>query len=444
VPPANFRGPTKYNMKTVISCFTVKHQIGVSLKRLLGLGLCACLLAGLVGTAFAQEFPQPPALSPREFALMAWGGVPSDPNQLRWMREAGLNIAGFCSPDQLDKVDAAGLTCFVSDPRASHYPWKQMPSQQELRKNVLALVRDVQNHPAALGYFLMDEPSASQMPGLGEVASLLHEITPSRWTYINLLPNYTSASQLGDPTYEAYVQNLIEEVHPSFLSYDNYSLFNGEMLDRFYSNLGIVRRLSMKAGIRFWNVILSTGCFTYMDPNGATLRLQAYSTIAYGGRGIEYFTYFAPQVGNYRSAPVDQFGHRTPTWNELRHLNNQIRELAPWLARLRSTGVYHSAPVPAGEKPLSQSKLVKEVRVSTYLDPHAQARFLIGEFANADGHPFLMIVNKDLKHSFQYSILLKQKDKHLIQISSYTGMEELSGIEMDWLAPGAGALFEIK
>jgi hypothetical protein len=428
----------------MLSCLAPKLLMSVSMKRLLGLGLIAFLLAGLTEAAFAQEFPQSPSVSPRQFALMAWGGTPSDPNQLHWMREAGLNIAGFCSPDQLDKVDAAGLTCFVSDPRANHYPWKQMPNQQGLRKNLAALVRDVQNRPAALGYYLMDEPSVSQMPGLGEVASLLHEITPSRWTYVNMLPNYASPSQLGIPTYEAYVQKLIEDVHPSFLSYDNYSLFNGEMLDRFYTNLGIVRHLSMKAGIRFWNVILSTGCFTYMQPSDATLRLQAYSTIAYGGRGIGYFTYFAPQVGNYRLAPVDQFGHRTPTWNELRHLNNQIRELAPWLPRLRSTGVYHSVPVPAGEKPVSQSGLVKEVRVSTYQDPHVQPRFLIGEFVDTGGHPFLMIVNKDLEHSFRYSILLKQQDTHLSHISPYTGKEEPFGGEMDWLAPGAGALFEIK
>ncbi len=410
----------------------------------LGLVLIVCLLASLVESARGQEFRQPPSVSPREFALMAWGGTPSDPNQLYWMKQAGLNISGFCSPDQLDKVNAAGLACFVEDPRANHYRWKHMPSQRDIRKNLTALVRDVKNRPAALGFFLIDEPNASQLPGLGEVASLLRQIAPNKWTYVNLLPNYTRVSQLGVPTYEAYVEKMIEQVHPSFLSYDNYSLFNGEMLDRFYTNLGIVRRLSINAGIPFWNVILSSTSFTYMKPNSATLRLQAYSTIAYGGRGIEYFTYFAPEVGNYRLAPVDQFGHRTPTWNKLRRLNSQIRELAPWLARLCSTGVYHSAPVSPGEKPLSQSRLVKEVLASSYPNPSVQPRYLIGEFVGPDRHPFLMIVNKDLEHSFRYSIRLKAPYRRLFQISPYTGKEELSHGEMDWLAPGAGALFEIQ
>jgi len=375
---------------------------------------------------------------------MAWGGTPSDPTQLRWMKQAGFNISGFCSASQLEKVDAAGLTCFVSDPRANGYTWERMPSQQELRKNLTALVRDVQTRPAALGFFLRDEPNAIQMPGLGEVSSVLRQIMPSRWTYVNLLPNYTSPAELRVPTYQAYVQKLIDEVHPSFLSYDNYSLFNGKMMGRFYTNLGTVRRLSMKAGIPFWNVILSTACFTYMNPSGATLRLQAYSTIAYGGRGIEYFTYFATPVGNYRLAPIDQFGHRTPTWNMLRRLNSQIRELAPWLARLHSTGVYHSAPVIAGEDPLSQSRLVQEVLASTYQNPSVQPRYLIGEFRDDDGHPFLMIVNKSLGYSMSYLIHLKLPKRRLVQISPYTGQAEPPNEGSKWLAPGAGALFEIE
>lgn len=402
------------------------------------------ILAAAVGAAHAQDFHQPPAVSPREFALMAWGGTPSDPNQLYWMRQAGLNISGFCSPDQLDKVRAAGLSCFVTDPRANNYNWAQMPDEKKIRNNITSLVHAVANHPAALGFFLIDEPGASMMPGLGQVVSLFRQAMPRAWTYVNLLPNYTQPSQLGTPSYEAYVQECIDEVHPSFLSYDNYSLFNGKMLDRFYSNLGTVRRMSLKSGIPFWNVILANSHFTYMKPSDATLRLQAYSTMAYGGRGIEYFTYFAGQIGNFRLAAVDQFGHRTRTWYKLRRLNSQIRELAPWLARLRSTGVYHSAPVPEGEKPLAQSPLVKEVLASTYQNPPVPPTYLIGEFVDPDGHPFLMMVNKDLEHSVRYMIFLKQKDKHLFQISPYSGKAEPFQGEMNWLAPGAGALFQIK
>ena len=42
--------------------------------------------------------------------------------------------------------------------------------------------------------------------------------------------------------------------------------------------------------------------------------------MAYGGRGIQCFTYFAPEIGNYRLAAIDQFGNRTQTWDMLRRV----------------------------------------------------------------------------------------------------------------------------
>ena len=410
----------------------------------LTLVLSFLLLAGTATPARAQSFTELPEISPRQFALMAWDQSPSDPHQLDLMRQAGLNISGFCSPNQLNAVRAAKMACFVADDRANGYDWSQMPDKKELQGKINALVKEVQNHPAALGFFLRDEPQAGMMPGLGTVAAMLRSAMPGTWPYINLLPNYATAAQLGAPTYEAYVQKLIDEVHPPLLSYDNYSLFNGEMLGRFYTNLAIIRRASQKAGIPFWNVILANSHFSYMEPSPATLRLQAYSTIAYGGRGIEYFTYFAPKVGNFRLAPVDQFGHRTATWYMLRLLNNQIRELAPWLIKLHSTGVYHSAPLPEGAEPIAQSKLIKRVRATTFQSPPIAPEFLIGEFRNGEGHPFLMVVNKSLKYSMRYAIDLKDENQHLVLVSPYTGQLVSFTGEMNWLAPGQGALLEVK
>src|SRR5215470_18107779 len=101
-----------------------------------------------------------------------------------------------------------------------------------------------------------------------------------------------------------------------------------------------------------------------MEPSDATFNLQVYSTMAYGGRGIQYFTYFAPEIGNYRLAAVDQFGNRTATWDMLRRINNQIYALAPTVIRLHSTGVYHYPDVPEQSHPLSRSRLVEAVEMT--------------------------------------------------------------------------------
>jgi hypothetical protein len=383
--------------------------------------------------------------TPKDFAVMAWGGSPSDAEQLSGMKEAGLNISGFCRAEDLDLVKAAGLTCFVRDPKLSAYEPEHLPSAATIRNDVAALKKQIGDNPAALGFFLRDEPSASLMQGLGTLAGLLREAMPDKWPYVNLFPYRVPPSRLGTSDYDSYVRMLVKTIGQPFLSYDNYSLVNGEMLDPFYINLEIVRRLSLETKTPFWNCILANAHFNYMEPSDATFNLQVYSTMAYGGRGIQYFTYFAPKIGNYRLAAVDQFGNRTATWDMLRRINNQIHALAPVLIGLRSTGVYHYPDVPEQAHPLSESKLIESVEMTQrYVRPPVAGRFLIGEFEDSQSRPYFMLVNKDLKNSFQFRVHLRDSGRKLIRISPYSGQEEPFGREMDWLAPGAGVLLRIE
>ena len=391
-----------------------------------------------------QSGRHPAPASPKDFAVMAWGSSPSDPDQLKGMRDAGLNISGFCGAQDLARVEAAGLTCFVRDPDLQRMDPLRLPSEEQIRVTVAALKNQIGANPAALGFYLRDEPGAELMPGLGKLTRLLREAMPDKWPYVNLFPYRVPASRLGTSDYDAYVRMLVKTIGQPFLSYDNYSLVGGEMLDYFYTNLDIVRRLGIETKTPFWNCILANAHFNYIEPSDATFNLQVYATMAYGGRGIQYFTYFAPEIGNYRLAAIDQFGNRTPTWEMLRRINNQIHALAPTLIRLHSTGVYHYPDVPEEAQSLSQSKLIEAVDMTQrYVRPPAGGRFLIGEFEDAEGRPYFLIVNKDVRNSFQFKVRLKQDHRKLMRVSPYSGNEEPFGREMDWLAPGAGILFRV-
>jgi len=393
----------------------------------------------------AQSGLVPPQVAPREFAIMAWDSAPSDPEQLHSMKEAGLNIAGFCSVSDLDRVQAAQLSCFVEDARVSGYDWENLPAENEIRSKMRDLAQLVERHTTVVGFFLRDEPRAPAMPGLGRVANMLREVVPDTWPYVNLLAAYASPARLGAADYESYVRKLVEAVHPPFISYDNYSLVEGEMRDFFCTNLEIVRRVSLEAKISFWNCVLANAHWNVMEPSDATFNIQVYSTLAYGGRGIEYFTYFTPRQENYRMAAIDPFGYRTPTWDMMRRVNYQIHALAPALIRLRSTGVYHSPEVPTGCRPLADSPLVKDVEMLTpSIVPMIRPRFLVGEFEDPQGRPYLMIVNKDLRYSFLYHPVFKKEVRKTFRISPYSGQEESLPQGYDWIAPGAGALLRVE
>lgn len=424
----------------------VKQRKGCSVKtaRISKLVLSAVSLALMLQMVMGQSIYEEKRVAPTDFVVMTWGSTPAIPQQLQWMKDAGINVAGFARVEDLPAFEAAGLKVFVSDRRVNGYDFDQPLDEAEVRRNLESLAEEIGDSPAVFGFMLRDEPHTRKMPSLGLVSRLLQEYFPGKLPYVNLFPVRVSTERVGVPTYDEYVRMLVDVVHQPFLSYDNYSLVKGEMLDYFFTNLEVVGRLSVELGVPFWNCVLSNTHFNYMENSDATYHLQAYATMAHGGRGIQYFSYFTWSNGNYRLGPIDQFGNKTPSWEMIRRINNQIHVLAPTLKTLTSTGVYHYPLVPPRCRPLSESKLIESVEMTQrYVVPPVQARFLIGEFEDDQGRPYFMLVNKDLGESFRYRIQLKKPGGELIHISPYSGREEPFGREMDWVAPGAGHLFRI-
>lgn len=381
----------------------------------------------------AETKPIPPAEC---FPIMAWDWPPNSPAVLEEMKACGLTMAGFVPPEGLDACHQAGLKAIVYDPRVWQYDWKNVDGAVA-RRNVESLVRQVQGHPALAGYYLRDEPSADMFDGLAAVASELRRLDPQRWAYVNLFPNCASREQLGTETYEEHLERFIAVCRPTRLSYDNYWLMLDDPRQHafYWRNLEQVRAASQRHGLPFWNIVLSVASILYREASEADLRLQAYSTLAYGARGLCYFTYFAPKIGNYRMAPVDQFGHRTSTWEALRRVNLQVQALSPTMLRLRSTGVYHLGDVPEGcAGPAGES----------LLSGAGEAPLLVGEFRHDDGATYVMLVNRDLRHSTGLWPQWRKEPAQVQIVSSYTGQLVPFSGEQTWLAPGQGMLLRLE
>jgi hypothetical protein len=367
------------------------------------------------------------------FPVMAWNSVPADPAVLKKMKDCGLTVAGFVAPKTLDACQAAGLKAIVSDARVSGYDWTKV-SDAVARSNVTSLIAETGKHPAVYGYYLRDEPGADFFPGLAKVAALVRELAPGKWAYINLFPDYAENWQLQAANYQDYLERFVSAVHPTTLSYDNYALMDdGGLRQNFWSNLESMRTVAVKYHLPFWNIVLSVAHFSYREPGAADLRFEVYSSLAYGARGIAYFTYFASETGNYRMAPIDQFGHQTPTWDYMRSVNLQIAQLAPTLLQLTSDDVYHFGAVPAGCHGPSTNSLVTA----------ADGQILVGDFTHRDGTRYVMLVNKDLQKSIPCWPKFRRSPAKLEKVSPYSGRASTYEGEDIWLAPGAGVLLKV-
>lgn len=367
------------------------------------------------------------------FPVMAWDAPPNDPVVLKRMRECGLTVAGFVPPSALDACDAAGLKAIVADARVSGYEWQQVDPAAS-RARVTELVAQVRNHPAVYGYQLRDEPTAAFFPGLATVSGVVKEAHPGAWPYINLFPNYATPGQLGAADYETYLEKFVETCGPPILSYDHYALLEGGGLrEGYFANLEAVRRVARKHDLPFWNIVLTAAHFNYREPTPADLRFQAYTSLAYGARGLAYFKYFGPAVGNYRAAPIDQFGNETPTWHAMRNVNLQIAALGPTLLKLTSDRVYHFGVVPPGCTGPDDASLVEAIA----------GPMLVGDFTHENASRYVFIVNKDFAGSVPCQPKFRAAPSRLELVSPYSGRLVPFEGEQTWLAPGQGALLKL-
>jgi len=367
------------------------------------------------------------------FPLMAWGHTPNDPAVLKRMSDCGLTVAGFVSPAALDACRDVGLKAIVDDARSSRYDWMKV-DPAVARTNVEAMVKEVKDHPAVFGYLLRDEPSAAMFPGLAAVADAIQEFHPGAWPYINLFPNYAEPDQMAAPDYEAYVRKFVEVCKPPILSYDHYALYeHGRLRPTYFANLETLRRAGLEHGLPFWNIILTTAHFDYREATPADIRFQVFTSLAYGAKGIAYFTYFSPKIGNFRLGPIDQFGNETPTWAMLREVNLQVARLAPTLLKLKSDAVYHFGEVPTDGRGPADDSLVEAV----------EGPMLVGDFTHEDGSRWAMIVNRSFTDSIACRPAPRVEGTTLEQVSPFTGRLEPYDGERIWLAPGQGVLLRL-
>jgi hypothetical protein len=403
-------------------------------RRIFGIGFALSSAALLFADGTCKAAATNNAATPDFFPVMAWNSVPNDPAVLKKMKECGLTVAGFVAPGTLDACQAAGLKGIVSDARTSGYDWTKV-DEAIARSNVTSVVKETGAHPAVYGYYLRDEPGADYFPGLAKVAALFRELAPGKWAYINCFPNYAENWQLNATNYNDYLERFIHTVQPTTLSYDNYSIMdNGSLREVYWTNLEEMGAAARKYHLPFWNIVLSVGHFSYREPTAADFKFQVYSSLAYGAKGIAYFTYFAPQVGNYRMAPIDQFGNETVNWRNMQYVNLQIQKLAPTLLQLNSDEVYHFGTVPGGCHGPSTNSLVTAIG----------GQMLAGDFTHRDGTRYVMLVNKDLQKSAPCGPQFRVAPKRLMKVSPYDGSLTAFEGEQVWLAPGAGVLLKLE
>lgn len=313
----------------------------------------------------------------------------------------------------------------------------EAPAQPGFRE----LLEEFGSHPALIGHNVCDEPSMAQFDELSALAARYREILPEAAPFVNLFPIYATEQQLAG-TYADYLAQFMARYKPEVLSYDHYpfltargaqlaGLAEGEVPGEFgdfgqaisptyYLNLQLIREQALAHGVPFW-LFIQTLSFngTNRDPSKAEMRWQVYTSLAFGAKGLQYFTYWTPDNGveTFGDAMIDRAGNKTAHYYEVQDINRELHGIGPTLLDLTSTGVwFHGfAPKLAGDQAGNgngtgtgdgagagsgmDSTVISSSIGGALPAPLAGVtgdRAIIGGFVNDSGRPGVLVVN----HSF--------------------------------------------
>lgn len=346
-----------------------------------------------------------------EFIVTFWWPPAITQANLQQIADGGYNlvmiypIAPSYGLKVLNWAQELGLKVMLTDPNISPY-------RANLEADIKEITDAYKNHPALWGYYLIDEPSANQFTDLAKLHSLLLQDDPLHFPYINLFPNYAVASQLNTPDYATYIRRFVDTVKPSILSYDHYALLDIGDRPGYFANLEIIRAEALRAGIPFMQIILTTPFPGVRDPSAADLRYQVYTTLAYGAKGISYFTYAVPD-SSFGDGLLDRQGVPTSKWYAARDINWEVRRLGPWLLGLRSTGVFYT---PLAPEPKCQTLTGTGVVLKA-----SGGRLQVGEFIDAENHTWVMVVNLDRTRAVNANLLLRAPVSQVREVDKTTG-----------------------
>jgi hypothetical protein len=314
----------------------------------------------------------------KEFPIVAWWSPPgtASDEDFRAYKDCGFTLylanpdAGF--PDALVKAKRAGMKILCMRLAGGFgLPALKNPTLPE-------------NDPDVVAWLTSDEPNntGSATQNITEVNTLMRK-DPTCRAFFNMLPPRWQT----DPPAADLLDACARNGQPIF-SYDQYVIYTTGKDDPeiFYSALDLYRQKSIQHNVPFWAFAITINCIGFRDPSESDLRWQQFSNLAYGAKGLWYFTYWAPKDWpNWaKEAIVTNEGKKTKLYDHVKTLNETVSAMGQTLLGLTNVDAVHTNP-PAGQRKFAAGKFwISDVKGKDVL---------IGFFKNASGDDYALVVN---------------------------------------------------
>ena len=359
----------------------------------------------------------------------------------REMAEAGFNISfsHVWSHEQnlaaLEAAKGSGVKLLLSD----------LAGAQRSEESIRQMVNGYTGNEALAGYWLSDEPAVSATSSNAITVtesckwnSIIRSIDRRSLTYLNLLPDYSSAKWWGTSTFADYIQRCFEGLNTNFISFDYYPIDKSSLRPSFYSCLENYRKYCERYAIPLWAFAMSTRHRTYPLPTAGHLRFEIYTALAFGAQGIQYFTYQAPSgtVEPFYEAPIDAEGNRTVIYDYAKEINAELSALSECFLGAFSAGRMFTGTTPPAMNKFAYNADKLPAGINSVSADGAGV--LLSHLVNG-ANEYFMVVNRDFEGSQSVSIEFEGRLLRVLKDASITDAERNFTLEA-----GDMALFKLR
>lgn len=257
---------------------------------------------------------------------------------------------------------------------------------------------------AFYGCFIGDEPAADKFDMHSVAYEVFHKALPDLCYYVNLFPVIATGAQLGGVTpisYETYIAQYLNKIKTPYISYDHYPLYKTRsyyLEASFLQNMQIIKKAVNEEGEnrKIWTFLqsISFGKNRKLESAGDAT-FQAYSFLAYGGDGIQWFCFCCPppndgstNFGN--DALLDRDLQKTAVYDYVKQANLNVQAIMPYYKNFTWKGVMTSS-ADGGEGNFERIERLESTK--TLKKVSGTEDVLVGVFEDKDGREGFMAVN---------------------------------------------------
>ena len=386
------------------------------------------------------------------------------------LKEAGFNMTELgwaCHEGAWAAVDACekhGLDLVFQDMSimgGMQFRFLENKVPFEVVKELVGKLKDKKH---TVGYYVWDEPNTmEQFAEARRQMNMLEELDPEALLFTVGLPNYNHGGderkgltwEMGN--FVPYVDDFIREMDPPVLSFDYYPVGNyfnawgdhrysyeNQMDDTYmWLDLALYRRKAAENNLPLW--FYYQGCQLYASEDAdkfvfPMVRVCMYAGALYGAKGLQHYQ----ACDRDDISVVNPKGERGRFFEDQKAIHKEFAALGNTLMALDSKLVYHSDDLLPGDRFMAEwCDSIADSTLFTALPK----RTSVGEFKDAFGNKYIMVLNRDYEKPLCCEIPINGEYR-IYEVSKVDGKQNVvadktGALKID-LIPGDATLLRIQ